>query len=190
MSMKLIVLGLLMEGEKHPYEIQQLVKSRQMKFYIKMAPGSLYYAFDKLKEDGFIEVAEVVTDTNRPDKTIYRITHKGKREFESILMKQLGQKEQISKPIFAALSFANYANPEQVKERLLKRITDTEDFLEKIKFLYSVKRESEDRAKLYIIIGVWMQLKTELAWLQKIYKDAVDEKLHEIGMGELDEELW
>ncbi|RDI43156.1 PadR family transcriptional regulator [Falsibacillus pallidus] len=190
MSMKLIVLGLLMEGEKHPYEIQQLVKSRQMKFYIKMAPGSLYYAFDKLKEEGFIEVAEVVKDTNRPDKTIYRITSKGKAEFEFILMKQLGQKEQISKPIYAALSFANYANPEQVKERLIKKIRDTEDFLNKIKILYSVKKESEDRAKLYIILGVWMQLKTELVWLREIYKDLEEGKLHEIGMGELDEDLW
>ncbi len=35
MSMRLVILGLLMEGEKHPYEIQQLMKERSMDKYIK-----------------------------------------------------------------------------------------------------------------------------------------------------------
>ncbi len=40
MSIKLLILGLLMEGEKHPYEVQQVVKQRGMDCYIKYAKGS------------------------------------------------------------------------------------------------------------------------------------------------------
>ncbi|RLQ93235.1 PadR family transcriptional regulator [Falsibacillus albus] len=181
MSMKLTVLGLLMEGEKHPYEVQQIVKNRQMKYYIKMAPGSLYYAFEKLKDDGFIEVSKVIKDTNRPDKTIYAITDRGVEEFQSQLLKQLGHKEQLAKPIYAALSFANYSEPEKMKEKLKKKIEFTEDYIEKMKLVYHHKKDKEDRAKMYIILGVMMQLKTELIWLKRIEQDLVDGNLQKTG---------
>ena len=42
MSMKLVILGLLLEGDKHPYEVQHIMKERQMDCYIKYAKGSLY----------------------------------------------------------------------------------------------------------------------------------------------------
>lgn len=37
MSMKLVILGLLLEGDKHPYEVQHIMKERQMDCYIKYA---------------------------------------------------------------------------------------------------------------------------------------------------------
>lgn len=50
MSMKLVILGLLLEGDKHPYEVQHIMKERQMDCYIKYAKGSLYYAFEQLEK--------------------------------------------------------------------------------------------------------------------------------------------
>ena len=52
MSMKLVILGLLLEGDKHPYEVQHIMKERQMDCYIKYAKGSLYYAFEQLEKQG------------------------------------------------------------------------------------------------------------------------------------------
>ena len=74
MSMKLVILGLLLEGDKHPYEVQHIMKERQMDCYIKYAKGSLYYAFEQLEKQGAIRVTTIVRDTNRPDKTIFHIT--------------------------------------------------------------------------------------------------------------------
>jgi DNA-binding PadR family transcriptional regulator len=48
MSMKLVILGILTEGEKHPYEIQHIMKEREMDLYIKLQKGSLYYAVEQL----------------------------------------------------------------------------------------------------------------------------------------------
>lgn len=50
MSMKLVILGLLMEKESHPYEIKQTMMEREMHHYIKMRDGSLYYAIEQLKK--------------------------------------------------------------------------------------------------------------------------------------------
>jgi DNA-binding PadR family transcriptional regulator len=44
---EVVILGLLMEGDKHPYEMQQVMQERHMEHYIKLAKGSLYYAVGK-----------------------------------------------------------------------------------------------------------------------------------------------
>ncbi len=62
MSMKLVILGLLLEGDKHPYEVQHIMKERQMDCYIKYAKGSLYYAFEQLEKQGAIHITNVIRD--------------------------------------------------------------------------------------------------------------------------------
>ena len=78
MSMKLAILGLL-EGDHHPYEIRIKMKDRGMDQYTKLQMGSLYYAVDRLAEDGYIEAVETIQSDSRPDKTIYRITDAGRK---------------------------------------------------------------------------------------------------------------
>lgn len=100
MSVKLVILGLLMEGNKHPYEIQQTINERQMKHYIKLASGSLYYAFDTLEKDQLVKVVDVIRETNRPEKTVYSITDAGKEEFERLYFEQLLKKEHMHRPVY------------------------------------------------------------------------------------------
>lgn len=54
MPMKLLILGLLLERNMHPYEITLVMKERSMDQVIKLQTGSLYYAVDKLAAGGHI----------------------------------------------------------------------------------------------------------------------------------------
>lgn len=121
MSMKLVILGLLLEGDKHPYEVQHIMKERQMDCYIKYAKGSLYYAFEQLEKQGAIRITTIVRDTNRPDKTIFHITEEGKQLFHTLLLKQFEAKNQIYKPIYSALSFAHFGDDQELIPILEKR---------------------------------------------------------------------
>lgn len=89
MSMKLLILGLLLERDMHPYEITLVMKERTMDQFIKLQMGSLYYAVDKLAEGGHIEAVEIIRSADRPDKTIYRITDKGKELMEQLILQQI-----------------------------------------------------------------------------------------------------
>ncbi|MBB5355873.1 DNA-binding PadR family transcriptional regulator [Anoxybacillus mongoliensis] len=181
MSVKLVILGLLMEGEKHPYEIQQIVNERHMKHYIKLAAGSLYYAFEQLEKQGYVEVVDVVRDSNRPDKTIYRITEKGKQHFEQLLLEQLQKHEHIHRSIYAGLSFAAYADEEKVSAVLKQRLHETKQQLEKLKLIFEQKRPNEYVTKLYVLKGVIMHLETEIEWLEQLINIANNKKLKEKG---------
>lgn len=177
MSIPLVILGLLMEGDKHPYQIQQIVNERQMKYYIKMAHGSLYYAFDQLEKKEYVEIVDVIKDTNRPDKTIYRITEAGKKEFEQLLMKQLEKKEHMQRPIYAALTFTSYADSEDVLHVLEKKREEASSLLKKMEWLYARKEKEEEIAKLYIVIRVIMHLKAEITWLEHLIEETKQGRL-------------
>ncbi|GMB09664.1 virulence activator alpha [Thermolongibacillus altinsuensis] len=178
MSIKLVILGLLMEGDKHPYEIQQIVNERHMKHYIKLAIGSLYYAFEQLEKQGYVEVTDIIRDTNRPDKTVYRITDKGKEYFEQLLLEEMAKHEHVHRSIYAALSFAAYADSQKINNVLQKRIEETKALLEKMRQLYERKRKEENVAKLklYIMTGVIMHLETEIQWLEQLQQAAAQNK--------------
>lgn len=88
MSIKFIILGALMEGDKHPYEIQQLIWEREMDKYVKFQKGSLYYAVNSMEKGGLIEIVDVISDKKRPDKTVYRITATGRAVFQEMLLEE------------------------------------------------------------------------------------------------------
>lgn len=90
MSMKLAILGLLLEGDHHPYEIRIKMKDRGMDQYTKLQMGSLYYAVDRLVEEGYIEAVETIQSDSRPDKTIYRITESGRKLLNSCCSRNSG----------------------------------------------------------------------------------------------------
>ena len=68
MSIKLVVLGLLMEEPRHPYEMQQIFKQRKMERYINFQKGSLYYAVNKLGKKDLITIEKITKESNRQIK--------------------------------------------------------------------------------------------------------------------------
>ncbi len=84
-----------------------------MKHYIKLASGSLYYAFDTLEKNQLVKVVDVIRETNRPEKTVYSITDAGREEFERLYFEQLLKKEHMHRPVYAALSFTSYVDQEK-----------------------------------------------------------------------------
>ncbi|MEY6550420.1 PadR family transcriptional regulator [Bacillus cereus] len=184
MSMKLVILGLLLEGDKHPYEVQHIMKERQMDCYIKYAKGSLYYAFEQLEKQGAIHITNVIRDTNRPDKTIFHITEEGKKLFHTLLLKQFEAKNQIYKPIYSALSFAHFSNDQELVPILEKKKNDTLQYLHTMQTIYDCNKGKVPRAQLYILQSVIEHITVELQWLNTLLKDAIAGRLSEVAIDE------
>lgn len=181
MSMKLIVLGLLMEGEKHPYEIGQIVKEREMDRYIKYQKGSLYYAAEQLEKKGLIEVAGTVRDSKRPDRTVYRITDQGRDEFQNLLIKQYENMDYFYDRIYAALAFSCHGEQAEILQALGKRLQDQENRVGILQRVYEKHIPEVTRVNLYILAGALEQARSQLKWLHLLYQDALDGRLGEVG---------
>lgn len=174
MSMRLMILGLLMECERHPYEIRQIIKMRNWNESFKLRDGSLYYAVDQLRADGLIEAAEVIAvpGENRPDKTIYRITDKGKAAFLELIHAQFSQISYPQHPLFLALPFVRYSEPEKVEALIMKQLDACESRIERMKAVLDLKGAFLPNGSSLMIRGFIQFGETERLWLTDLLAEA------------------
>ncbi|MFJ3671118.1 PadR family transcriptional regulator [Streptomyces sp. NPDC090106] len=73
------VLALLTEGESHGYELKGRFEDAIGPQWGGLNIGHLYQILDRLVRDGFVTRSQV-TQSDRPDKTLYRLTPAGQEE--------------------------------------------------------------------------------------------------------------
>ncbi|WJH32342.1 PadR family transcriptional regulator [Paenibacillus sp. CC-CFT747] len=181
MTMKLVILGLLMEGDRHPYEIRQTMKERRMQNYMKIQDGSLYYAIDQLRREERVEAVELVKEPGRPDKTIYRITEAGRELFQELLLAQVEEAGFGIHPLSAALAFAKHGDPELLAEAFERKIGLFRAKAEEMRRLYEEHRLTVPRSVLHLMWGGYERASTEQRWLERLATDARAGRLQERG---------
>ncbi|MEK3899595.1 MULTISPECIES: PadR family transcriptional regulator [unclassified Paenibacillus] len=181
MPMKLAILGLLLERDMHPYEITLVMKERSMDRVIKMQTGSLYYAVDKLAAGGHIEAVEIIHSPDRPDKTIYRITDKGKTFMEQLILQQIRKSDPMYHPVQIALSLTHLIDQEKVESLLEERIREAEHEVNLAYQLYEEHIAVVPRSVLHLMYGRYEHCQTELKWLKRLYEDVAARRLNDIG---------
>ncbi|OPH60257.1 PadR family transcriptional regulator [Paenibacillus ferrarius] len=179
MSMKLVILGLLMEANRHTYDIRQTMKERSMHTYMKLQDGSLYYAMDQLRKDGLVEALEVVRDTNRPEKTVYQITEAGKNKFQELLVEQLHEEIKHYHPLYVALPFTVHGDQAKIAEILEHKIMAQKIIMQRTKSVYEEHIHSVPRVVLQMMVGGYKRAFCELKWLEELRKDAREGRLQE-----------
>ncbi|MBM7565979.1 PadR family transcriptional regulator [Paenibacillus sacheonensis] len=181
MSMRLLILGLLMERERHPYEIRQTIKLRNWNECFKLRDGSLYYAVDQLRQDGLIEAAEVVAvpGDNRPDKTIYRITESGREAFLLLLEEQFKMTSFPQHPLFLAMPFVRHGHTDKIEALVLKQLEDCEMRIARMKAILELKGDLIPRGSSLMIEGFIRFGETEKTWLEQLLAEARSGKLFE-----------
>jgi len=84
----LILLSFLRQRPMHGYEIQQLIQLSRMDVWANVLSGSIYYALNKMENEGLIEtVAEERTGARL--RKIYSITTKGEELFQQMIRETL-----------------------------------------------------------------------------------------------------
>lgn len=85
-NIRLVLLGVLCMKPMHGYEIKHIIEDH-MGDWTDIKFGSIYFSLSKLAEENNIEVVEESRQGNRPSRTIYRITDKGRQEYQKLLRK-------------------------------------------------------------------------------------------------------
>lgn len=84
----LIVLGFLRMRPMHGYEIQQLIQQSRADDWANLLSGSIYYALNKMEQEGLIRAEAEVRTGNRLRK-IYAITEEGEARFQEMVREAL-----------------------------------------------------------------------------------------------------
>ncbi|MFF2908288.1 PadR family transcriptional regulator [Paenibacillus sp. NPDC057934] len=127
MSLQIFILGMLSEGEHHPYDIKKNLKP--LDNTVSINDGTLYYNFEVLLKKGLIKKLKVVQTDNRPEKTTYGITDKGRLMLEEEIYDVFKNFSDI-RSLYSSLLFLDKVDPhklayviEEAIEKLNKKVS-------------------------------------------------------------------
>lgn len=181
MDLRLMIMGLLMKGPAHGYDLKQTLE-RELSPFFAVSATPLYYTLKKLEQEGAVTKLSTVSG-RRPQKYVYHLTAKGQKEIKDLLLKNITYLHRPSFNLDISLYFFNFLDPQDVVKMLKERLRE----LRKLKFL--LERQKKDlatdvaRKKEYIIMAHTIRA-TEAEM------DFVDDLIEAFSHGGLDKESF
>ncbi|GKU78087.1 PadR family transcriptional regulator [Paenibacillus sp. L3-i20] len=126
----LIILALLRSRPMHGYEMQQFIQLTRMDEWANLLSGSIYYALNKMEQDGLVRT-EAEERTGARLRKIYGITDKGEEQFRELVRKSLTLTPHSVKSDFAlSLNWIEAIPKEDALELLYQNLQQVESTLE------------------------------------------------------------
>jgi len=147
---ELVVLGLLNEKPRYGYEIKTVV-DHVMSHIIDMTSGSLYYTLKKLREQELIEESGIEKIGRRPERSIYKITKKGKDLLDRDLPGLVFPHARPFFPVDAALYFFQFLDRKATARRIQMRLKYLELMRGYMSEFETAYARSAPEAHMYIV---------------------------------------
>ncbi|MET0448974.1 MAG: PadR family transcriptional regulator [Aeromicrobium sp.] len=162
-------LALLAERPMHPYEMYQLMLERHEDRFVKIRPGSLYHAVERLHADELVEATGTEREGNRPERTTYAITDEGRAVLTS-RVRELIQQPVREYPHFPlALSEAHNLSADEAVSDLREHVAALDDDIAVIdSFLRAARAGGKEET--YLVPGDYL-LTTSIAqrdWISQL----------------------
>jgi DNA-binding PadR family transcriptional regulator len=103
----LAVLGLIAEGPRHGYQVEQDIAARGMREWTEIGFSSIYYVLNKLESAGWLESrleAEALAGKRGPARKIYALTENGRGIYRSAVQQRLASPRPRSADFALALA--------------------------------------------------------------------------------------
>ncbi|WP_152401043.1 PadR family transcriptional regulator [Paenibacillus cellulositrophicus] len=168
MSLQIFILGLLSEGEHHPYDIKKQV-FKPLENTITINDGTLYYNFEVLLKKGYIRKIKVVQSENRPEKTTYGITDEGRKALEEEIYTVFQNFTSITS-LYSSLLFLDKVDKHKLAyiiEESIARLEKKIRLIEERPGFSEVPDRYRDSA-LFISEHAYHALSNDANWLRKL----------------------
>jgi PadR family transcriptional regulator AphA len=105
-----VLLGLLLEGAMHGYELYQALQRRVGLVYAVNHVTQLYPFLRKMRDRGWV-AERVEIQAGRPNRHVYEITDRGREEFAAWLTRPVAGRREIRDEFLAKLCFSSTVDP-------------------------------------------------------------------------------
>jgi DNA-binding PadR family transcriptional regulator len=164
---ELILLGLLKESPKHPYQIKKEIKEL-ISVFVGWEFKSIYYPLRSMEKRGLVE-RSIEHKKNRLLRYIYRLTPKGERYFYQLLYNSFLNFKRPAFSLDLCFYFLRYLKPKIVKRRLKARLFLLKKLSKGIQqAIHSFKKHKDSSFKVAILEHDLKMIETELEFLKKI----------------------
>src|SRR5205809_684347 len=116
-----LVLNLLVEAPRHPYEMKRLIHWRGKDQLLTVNLDSLYHAIAQLERAALIEPVGTAREGRRPERTVYRANESGVDELRAWMRDLLVEPTNEFPRFIAALAHLPVLTPVECRELLERR---------------------------------------------------------------------
>ncbi len=120
----IIVLGLVGEKDRHPYEIDQIIEERQMRNWTDIGKSSIYRILIKLEEKGLVKHRNEIKKGR--NLKIYKITDAGKEVLREFIYNTISKGRDFRRNFDLALSNLPQLNEKKQIEAFKKCLKSLE----------------------------------------------------------------
>lgn len=119
---RLLILGVLQyKSPAHGYEIRRELETWNAEKWAHIAYGSIYFALNKMAEEGLVEAVSTDQVGKRPVRTLYTVTDVGNTEFQRLLREYWWERKPVIDPFQVAITFMNHMPPDELLAALRVR---------------------------------------------------------------------
>jgi DNA-binding PadR family transcriptional regulator len=111
MSVRLFVLGALCEGDAHGYDLIEKGRAWGLESWSDISFSSIYHALRSLEREGLAKEQSRESEAGRPQRTVYRITAKGRAAFASLMRDFSAEVSPAKDPLYLVLGFMRLVDP-------------------------------------------------------------------------------
>ena len=166
---QLLLLGILMDGKMHGYQLNDYVK-HAMSLYTDLKKSTTYFVLDQLEKDGYV-IYQLEREGKRPERRVYDITKKGKDRFYELLRECISSYTPTNLTEDIGIAFMDKLKSSEVIKLLENKQQKIKDELKKFD---SIK--DHGGSLKYVIDHNLSYLKTDHKWVNNILKDLQKEQ--------------
>ena len=180
MKAEFFILGALHRADLHPYEVKRRLNNALVGCYTDLDVGTLYYAVHQLAKSGDIASKRSEKVARGGERTIYRITPKGKRRFQELLLERFGKEGSVAQTIYPALLFLHLAHLPAVAGLLRQRLRQTESDLAKVCAMKDQLRAVLGTGNRYLLDHLIAVRQLDRRWLRRLLTDVEANKVRDL----------
>jgi len=135
MNTQTLILAILNFQDASGYEIKKQSSEGAFSYFVDISYGSIYPTLAKLEVEGLV-IGRSETQSGKPDKKVFAITDKGRKEFINTLASPPAIDKFKSEFLLVAMC-AGLTSPDVITKAIDKRIIEMEDLIKVITGLRS-----------------------------------------------------
>lgn len=183
---ELALLSLVAEQPRHAYEIEQVIESRNMRYWTEIGFSSIYRVLSNLEAKGWL-VAKLEPPQGRgPARKVYRLTAAGEDAWQEAALNSLAKPQRKYSSFLLGLDNLGALPPEQVQNAVQTYLEDQQAVYEQLHAAVQVHPMRQDFPIASFFDYMLHQLAAEIDWLKefsshlaarhKLQQDQEDEK--------------
>jgi DNA-binding PadR family transcriptional regulator len=169
-STRLLVLGVVRIFQPvHGYDVRRELITWHAHEWGNVAPGSIYNALKSLTRDGMLEIVGTGAVGGRPERTSYKLTTDGEKEFQELVRTTFWEVRDPVDPLMAAIPFMWTMRRDELIAALKHRVAHIRGKLIADQFSIDQYDDpvSRDQVREMIKLGS-VRIGAEIAWAEAL----------------------